>query len=97
MWNTRNIAELQGLNFRDRMAVIRRATDMLEQPKKLVLNLLKLAVLIPPFMAIARAQTFGEGVVWALSLIIIYPLLTRPATFSLIKPNLRKARHALNL
>ncbi len=97
MWNSRNIAELQGLNFSERMAVIRRATDMLEQPKKLVLNLLKLAVLIPPFMAIARAQTVGEGVMWGLSLIIIYPLLTRPVTFSLIKPNLQKARQALNL
>lgn len=97
MWNTKNIQELQGLNFRDRMSVIRRATDMLDQPKKLVLNLLKLAILIPPFMAIARATTFVEGAGWAVSLLIVYPLLTRPVTFSLIKGNLPKARQALGL
>lgn len=95
MWNTKNIAELQGLNFRDRMAVIRRATDMLDQPKKLVLNLLKLAILIPPFMAIARSASLAEGVGWGLSLLVVYPLLTRPVTFSLIKPHLHKARQAL--
>jgi len=95
MWNTKNITELQGLNFRDRMAVIRRATDMLDQPKKLVLNLLKLAILIPPFMAIARATSFAEAAGWGFSLLVVYPLLTRPVTFSLIKPNLHKARQAL--
>jgi len=92
LWNSRNVPELAGLNFRERMVVIRRATDMLETPKKLVLNLLKLAVLVPPFMAIARANSIVEGLGWAIALIVIYPLITRPVTFSFIRANLIKAR-----
>lgn len=92
-WNSRSIPELAELNFRDRMSVLRRATDQLTTPKKLVLNLLKLAILIPPFLAIARSSSILEGAMWTLALIICYPLVTRPVTFSFVKPLLRQARY----
>lgn len=94
-WNSQSLPELKGLNFRERMAVIRRASDLLPVPKKLLLNVLKLLVLIPPFLAIARAATIPEALLWAVLLVLVYPLLTRPVTFLLVGPLLRQARHQL--
>ncbi len=94
-WNSQSLPELRGLNFRQRMAVIRRASDLLPVPKKLLLNLLKLLVLIPPFMAIARASSVVEALLLALLLVLVYPLLTRPLTFVLVGPLLSQARKQL--
>lgn len=94
-WNSQSLPELAGLNFRQRMAVIRRASDLLPVPQKLLLNILKLLVLIPPFMAIARAGSIPEALLWALLLVALYPLITRPLTFMLVGPLLRQARHQL--
>jgi len=91
-WNSQSLPELSGLNFRQRMAVIRRASDLLPVPQKLLLNVLKLLVLVPPFMAIARAATITEALLLALLLVIVYPLLTRPLTFLLVRPLLQQAR-----
>ncbi len=92
-WNSRSLPELNQLNFRDRMSILRKATDQLPTPKKLILNLLKLLVLIPVFLAIARSGTFLEGVTWGLVLLVVYPLVIRPVTFALIQPLLRQARY----
>ncbi len=94
-WNSQSLPQLQGLNFRDRMAVIRRASDLLPVPKKLMLNIFKLVILVPPFMAIARSASVAEAALWTLLLIGIYPLLTRPVTFALVQPWLQQARNQL--
>ena len=94
-WNSQSLPQLQGLNFRDRMAVIRRASDLLPVPKKLMLNLCKLIILVPPFMAIARSASVTEAALWTLLLIGVYPLLTRPLTFALVQPWLKQARNQL--
>lgn len=95
-WNSQSLPQLQGLNFRDRMVVIRRASDLLPVPKKLLLNVLKLAILIPPFMAIARSASLAEAALWTVALIVVYPLLTRPLTFALVEPILPQARSQLS-
>ncbi len=92
-WNSRSLPELAELNFRDRMTVLRQATDQLPVPKKLILNVLKLIVLIPPFMAIARSSSILEACGWLVLLLAFYPLVTRPVTFALTKPLLRQARY----
>jgi hypothetical protein len=96
-WNSRALPELQQLNFRDRMAVLRRAADQLPTPQKLILNVWKLCVLIPPFLLIARAETVLHAAGLALGLVLIYPLLTRPVTFALVRPLLTQARRQLEL
>jgi hypothetical protein len=94
-WNSQQIPALKGLNFRDRMQVIRTATDSLAVPQKLALNLLKLVVLIPLFLLIARAPSVLQGLGYGVILLIVYPLVTRPITFWLIADRLRQARHKL--
>lgn len=96
-WNSCALPELQQLNFRDRMAVLRRAADQLPTPKKLLLNVWKLCVLIPPFLLIARAESLLQAAGLCLALILLYPVLTRPLTFALVRPLLTQARQQLQL
>lgn len=91
-WNSRSLPELQGLNFRERMQVLRNAADALPTPQKLLLNLLKLAVLIPLFLLIARAPDLATAALYVLTLVLLYPLVTRPVTFYLVRPSLTKIR-----
>lgn len=91
-WNSRNIPELAGLNFRQRMQVLRHAADKLSTPYKLLLNLIKLVLLVPPFMMIARAESTLEFIGWVMLLLVLYPLITRPLTFYLVQPQLKAAR-----
>lgn len=95
-FSSHTISELQGLNFAERMQVVRKATDQLPTPKKLVLNLLKLAILVPLFMLIARYQNAAD-LLWIAVLLVAYPLLTRPLTFKLCRPYLRQSRSQLKL
>lgn len=93
-FNSKNIPELAGLNFSQRMDTVRRAADMLPVPTKVGLNIAKLLVLTPLFLLIARAN--GLDILWyALALVVLYPLVTRPLTFALCRPYLQKARSQL--
>ncbi|MBZ9610276.1 DUF6170 family protein [Rheinheimera maricola] len=92
--NSRNIPELVGLSFAQRMAVIRKAADNLPVPTKITLNIIKLLVLIPLFLLIARA----DG--WAIAgyivlLIVAYPAITRPLTFALCQKDFARLRKQL--
>ena len=92
--NSQSIPELAGLNFSQRMQVIRQAADKLPVPTKITLNIIKLLVLVPLFLLLARA----DG--WAIAgyivlLVLVYPLITRPITFALCRKQLRQVRQQL--
>ena len=92
--NSQKIPELAGLSFPQRMAVIRGAADKLPVPTKITLNIVKLLVLVPLFLLIARA----EG--WAIAgyivlLLVAYPAITRPLTFALCRKDFAAVRRQL--
>ncbi|GGW58984.1 DUF6170 family protein [Alishewanella tabrizica] len=90
-FNSQSIPELQGLNFSQRMQVVRMAADKLAVPVKISLNVLKLAILSVLFIMVARAE--GWAIVgYALVLIVAYPLITRPITFFLCRDQFAKIR-----
>lgn len=93
-FNSRSIPELSGLNFAQRMQVIRQAADKLPAPTKITLNIIKLLVLVPLFLLIARADGWAIAG-YALLLIILYPLITRPITFALCQNQLKQIRNAM--
>lgn len=95
-FNSRSIPELAGLKFSERMQVIRSATDQVPTPQKLLLNLLKLAILIPLFLVIAQWHSW-QSTVTILVLLFAYPVLTRPLAFALCRPHLQAARTKLKL
>lgn len=90
-FSSHHIPELNGLNFAERMSVVRTATDKLSVPQKLMLNLIKLAILFTFFMYIARAGDW-TAMVYVVGLIIVYPMVTRPITFLLCQPFLADVR-----
>ncbi|MEH8015860.1 DUF6170 family protein [Rheinheimera muenzenbergensis] len=96
--NSQNIPELAGLNFAQRMQVIRQAADKLPVPTKITLNIIKLLILFPLFLLLARAFLNDDGWViagYSLLLIIGYPLITRPLTFALCRKQLLQIRQQL--
>lgn len=92
--NSRNIPELTGLNFSQRMAVIRKSADNLTAPTKISLNILKLLILVPLFLLIARADGWAIAG-YVLLLIVLYPLITRPVTFALCRKDFSRVRTQL--
>lgn len=92
--NSQKIPELAGLNFAQRMQVLRTAADRLPVPTKITLNIIKLIILSLMFILIARAE--GWFIVgYIVALIIIYPLVTRPLTFLLCRGQLAQVRRQL--
>jgi multisubunit Na+/H+ antiporter MnhG subunit len=83
-FNSQSIPELQGLNFSQRMQVIRAAADRLPAPTKITLNIIKLIILSVLFILIARAEGWAIAGYVAL-LVVLYPLITRPITFYLCR------------
>lgn len=92
--NSQSIPELAGLNFSQRMQVIRQAADKLPVPTKITLNIIKLLVLVPLFLLIARADGW-EIAGYVVLLVLVYPLITRPLTFALCRKQLLQVRQQL--
>lgn len=95
-FNSQKIPELQGLPFSQRMELIRKAADRLPTPQKVLLNILKLLILTPLFILIARSSGW-EILGYVLLLLITYPLVTRPVTYHLCRPLLAKLRKDIAL
>jgi len=73
------------------MQVVRMAADKLAVPVKISLNILKLIILSVLFILVARAE--GWAILgYALLLIVVYPLITRPITFFLCRDQFDKIR-----
>ncbi len=90
-FNSQSIPELAGLNFAQRMQVLRTAADRLPAPTKISLNIVKLIILSALFIMIARAD--GIAIVgYVVLLVVVYPLLTRPLTYSLCRKSLATIR-----
>lgn len=90
-FSSHTLSELEGLKFNQRMQVIRKAAEHISTPKKLVLNLVKLAILVPFFLVIARYDS-ATDLLSLLGLAIAYPLVTRPLTFKFCQPYLQQSR-----
>ena len=91
---SQQIPALQGLKFQQRMHVIKLAVNQLSVPRKLILNITKLIILVHFFSVLARF----EGWVLLPYLIaagLVYPLITNPVTYYLTRHQLTKARQAL--
>jgi hypothetical protein len=92
--NSQNIPELSGLNFAQRMTVVRKAADKLPTPVKIILNIIKLVILVPLFLLIARADGWMIAA-YILLLVVAYPVITRPLTFALCRKHFGKIRQQL--
>ncbi|KKO48057.1 hypothetical protein VT06_13760 [Arsukibacterium sp. MJ3] len=93
-FNSQKIPELQGLNFSQRMQVVRTAADKLPTPTKVGLNTLKLIILFGLFILVARADGWAIAG-YVLLLVMAYPLVTRPITYALCQSEFAAVRRQL--
>lgn len=57
-FSSKNIPALQPYSLAERRAILAIAADKLITPEKLVLNIIKLLILIPPFIMMARMDSW---------------------------------------
>tara|TARA_R100000687_G_scaffold58796_5_gene47401 strand:- start:31898 stop:32296 length:399 start_codon:yes stop_codon:yes gene_type:complete len=93
-FNSNNIPELQGLNFGQRMEVIRATADKLPAPTKVALNTLKLVIIFFLFILAARADGWAM-LGYALLIAPLYLLISRPITFALCQSRFSLVRRQL--
>lgn len=77
IFSTNKLTELENFTLAQRQQILTLAATKLTAPEKLVLNILKLFMLVPPFLFLAQL----EGIFFVVSLfgvLAIYFILLRP-------------------
>jgi hypothetical protein len=95
-FTSQHIPELAGLNFQQRMLVIKQAIGLLSVPKKILLNVIKLVILAHFFSVLARFEGWML-LPYLLLAGLVYPLVINPVTFALTRPRLADARKGIEL
>lgn len=95
-FTTQHIPELAGLNFQQRMAVVKQAVNQLSVPQKVLLNLLKVIVLVHFFSVLARFEGWLL-IPYLLGAGLIYPLVINPVSFMMSRKEMAGARKKLAL
>lgn len=89
-FSSNKIPALQTFNLHQRQAILAIAQAKLSAPEKFILNIIKLMLLIPPFLFIANLQ--GVAVVVSLIIVLVaYFLLLRPIMLFFSQKHLKKA------
>lgn len=92
-FSSKDIPALAKAEVTERNHLVYQAQQKLSVPQKLVLNLLKLVLLIPPFLFLAR-QEWGILAVALFTSFAGYALLFRPVFFSFVNKVLAKSSQA---
>jgi len=77
IFSTNKLTELDNFTLQERQQILTLAASKLTAPEKFVLNILKLFMLVPPFLFMAQLE--GMLIVFSLfSFLAIYFILLRP-------------------
>jgi len=87
-FSSKDIPELANKPLKERAELIYKAQAKLTVPEKLILNLLKLVLLIPPFIYLARQDWGVLTLTVALSL-VGYMLIFKPISFTFLQRHLK--------
>lgn len=95
IFSSNNLPELQQYSVKERQQILAIASNKLITPQKLILNLIKLFILIPPFIMIARLDTW---LLFAPLIFVLvgYFLLMRPISLYFLRSHLPKAIQKFN-
>jgi len=86
-FSTAQIEKLQPYTIAERRMIIEMANNKLQAPEKLIINILKLLVLIPPFIVLARIDSWYL-MLPVFALLVGYFLIMRPISFWFINKHL---------
>ena len=82
-FSSRRIPGLTHLPLTQRLALVSQAQQKLSPPEKLLLNLFKLAILLPIFILIFRSTESWFSLLWAALVALIYPIVLKPLQYGL--------------
>lgn len=89
-FSANKIPSLSGFNLQQRHAIIALAQTKLSAPEKFILNIIKLLLLIPPFLFIANLQ--GLEIIVSITVVLIaYFILLRPIMLFFVLKHLNSA------
>ena len=95
IFSTNQIKELDGFSVKERQEIIAQAMTKLTVPQKLVLNLIKLALLIPPFIYLAK-QEWGILALTIVVSLLGYVLVMKPVAFQFMSKAIKAKVDGLN-
>jgi hypothetical protein len=90
-FTSRNIPGLEGLKYTQRAQIVRLALSYLSVPQKTILNIIKLILLTPIFLILAKIDSW-EILIYLLIVGFCYPLITTPITLYFAKQHIAKAK-----
>jgi hypothetical protein len=95
IFSTKKLSELECFSLQERQQILTLAASKLTAPEKFVLNILKLIMLVPPFLFMAQL----EGVLFVISIfsvLVIYFILLRPVSLIFTRKYLSTAIKQFN-
>lgn len=95
IFSTNKLSELESFTLQQRQQILTLAASKLTAPEKFILNILKLIMLVPPFLFMAQL----EGIFFVVSLfsvLIIYFILLRPISLLFTRKYLDNAIKQFN-
>ena len=95
IFSTNKLVELESYTLQERQQILTLAASKLTAPEKFVLNILKLIMLVPPFLFMAQL----EGILFVISLfsfLAIYFILLRPVSLLFTRKYLNVAIKQFN-
>jgi len=90
IFSTNQIPELQTFSIKERQALMAIANTKLTVPEKLILNLIKLCLIIPPFMYLSAKDVVG----FVIALVLVlsaYAFIMRPIALMFARKNIASA------
>lgn len=82
-FSSKQIPQLHGLSLTQRLDALQGAQKKLSGPEKLLLNVLKLAILTPVFVLILQVSQNWLALLWALLVCLLYPIIIKPLELGL--------------
>lgn len=88
--SSNDIEQLKDLPIKERQALLAKAKTKLTAPERLVLNLLKLLMLIPPFYFLAR-QEWSNLLLSIIATITLFLLVFKRVHFGFLSKHIKKS------
>lgn len=90
-FSTRQIPQLKGLTLTQRLNRLNEASSKLSVPEKSFLNVLNLLLIVATFVLIMRMTQDWSSLLWAILVVLFYPLLVKPIQYSLCVKYLKES------
>lgn len=90
IFSSNNIAELREFSIKERQIILALASNKLITPEKLVINIIKLMVLLPPFFMLVKLDSW-QMFIPLIFVLIGYFLVMRPINLYFLNKHIPKA------